>query len=472
MLQEEEPVPENHLDPTFYRSPAEAAAAPAEQLAYVGAFRRGGSPRSDALAVVDVDRGSAEYSKVVGWLDMPQMGDELHHFGWNACSSALCHTGHDPSHLERRYLLIPGLRSSRIHIVDTKPDPRSPQLVRVLEPDQLADKAGYSRPHTLHCGPSGLYLSNLGGSGADGPGGIAMLDHESFEVLGQWELDRGPQYLAYDFWWHLNEGVMVTSEWATPSMIEDGVVPELLLGKKYGHAIHMWDIEGRRHLQTLDLGDQHQMALELRPAHDPSKTYGFVNSVVSVEDLSSSIWTWHRENGRWAITKVIDIPAEPADANVLPPLLQSFGAVPPLVTDIDLSVDDRFLYVSCWGTGELRQYDVSDPLSPKLTGSVHIGGIAQRASHPASDGPLRGGPQMVEVSRDGRRIYFTNSLYGAWDDQFYPEGVGTWMVKADADPGGGLAFDPGFFVTDFRGLRVHQVRLQGGDASSDSYCFN
>jgi methanethiol oxidase len=24
---------------------------------------------------------------------------------------------------------------------------------------------------------------------------------------------------------------------------------------------------------------------------------------------------------------------------------------------------------------------------------------------------------------------------------------------------------------DFRGLRVHQVRLQGGDASSDSYCY-
>lgn len=465
-------MPDNHVDATFYRSPAEAAAAPAEQLAYVAAFSRGGTARSDALAVVDVDRGSSEYGQVVGWLDMPQMADELHHFGWNACSSALCHTGHDPSHLERRYLLIPGLRSSRIHVVDTKPDPKKPELVRVIGAEQLADKAGYSRPHTLHCGPSGLYLSNLGGAGEDGPGGIAMLDHESFEVLGQWELDRGPQYLAYDFWWHLNQGVMVTSEWATPSMIEDGVVPELLLGKKYGHAIHLWDLDGRRHLQTLDLGDQHQMALELRPAHDPSKAYGFVNAVVSVEDLSASIWTWHRQNGSWAITKVIDIPAEPADASALPPLLQSFGAVPPLVTDIDLSVDDRFLYVSCWGTGELRQYDVSDPLAPKLTGSVRIGGIAARASHPGADGPLRGGPQMVEVSRDGRRIYFTNSLYGAWDDQFYPEGVGSWLVKLDAEPGGGLAFDPDFFVTDFQGLRVHQVRLQGGDASSDSYCFN
>jgi selenium-binding protein 1 len=458
-------------DPTFYRSPRDAAAAAPEQLAYVAAFSRGdGGP--GALVVVDVDRSSASFGEVVGWLEMPNAGDELHHFGWNACSSALCHTGHDAAHMERRYLLVPGIRSSRINVIDTKPDPRRPQIVKVVAADDLAKQARYSRPHTLHCGPDGLYMSCLGGAGTDGPGGIAMLDHDTFAVLGQWEVERGPQWLAYDFWWHLNHGVMVTSEWGTPDMIEDGIVPELLLGRKYGHAIHLWDLNERRHLQTIDLGDNYQMALELRPAHDPAKAYGFVGVVVNVEDLSASVWAWHRDGDTWGVTKVIEIPAEPADASVLPPLLQSFGAVPPLVTDIDLSVDDRFLYVSCWGTGEMRQYDVSDPLSPSLTGSVRIGGIAGRTSHPASDGALSGGPQMVEVSRDGRRVYFTNSLYGAWDDQFYPDGVGSWMAKLDVDPGGGIAFDPDFFVTDFRGLRVHQVRLQGGDASSDSYCYS
>jgi selenium-binding protein 1 len=91
----------------------------------------------------------------------------------------------------------------------------------------------------------------------------------------------------------------------------------------------------------------------------------------------------------------------------------------------------------------------------------------------APDQPLGGGPQMVEVSRDGRRVYVTNSLYAAWDDLFYPGGVGAWVAKLDADPErGGLAVDPRFFPhsDDFRGLRVHQTRLQGGDASSDSYC--
>jgi methanethiol oxidase len=461
-------------DPTFYPSPRDAAGAPAETLAYVAAFDRS-AQQPDAIAVLDTDPESGSYGELVGWTELPYKGDELHHFGWNMCSSALCPYAPHP-HTERRYLVVPGLRSSRIHIIDVKDDPRAPKIVKVLEGEELAKRAGYSRPHTVHCGPEGIYLSCLGGAnGADGPGGVALLDHESFEVLGRWEVDRGPQYLGYDMAWHLAQDVAVTSEWGTPSMIEDGIVGELLLGNKYGHQLHFWDLRRRRHAQTVDLGAQHQMALELRPAHDPTRSYGFVGVVVSTEDLSASVWVWHRDGERWAVRKVITVPAEPADASLLPPVLQPFGAVPPLVTDIDLSVDDRFLYVSCWGTGELKQYDVSDPFNPREIGSARLGGIVGRVPHPAApDLPLAGGPQMVEVSRDGRRVYVTNSLYGAWDDQFYPDGVGAWLAKFDVDPvAGGLALDGRMFPHGdaWRGLRPHQTRLQGGDASSDSYCY-
>jgi selenium-binding protein 1 len=463
-------------DPTFYRSPTEAMAAPSEQLAYVVAFDRAGV-LPDALTVVDVDADSDTYGTVVGWADLPTTGDELHHFGWNACSSALMHEGHDMGEdgLQRRFLLLPGLRSSRIHVFDTHPDPRSPRLHKTVEAAELAERAGYSRPHTLHCGPDGVFLTCLGGAGQDGPGGIALLDHTTFDVLRAWETDRGPQYLAYDAWWHLNQNVLVSSEWGTPSMIEDGLVPELLLGQKYGHSVHFWDLATGRNLQTVDLGAEHQMVLELRPSHDPVATWGFVGVVVSTADLSASVWRWHREGTEWKVDKVITIPAEPADAADLPPALQPFGAVPPLISDIDLSVDDRMLYVSCWGIGELKQFDVSDPAVPREVGSVHLGGIAHRTAHPAEPSDrLAGGPQMVEVSRDGRRVYVTNSLYGAWDDQFFPHGVGAWMAKIDTDPSdGGLSIDERFFPhgEEFRGRRPHQVRLQGGDASSDSYCY-
>ena len=118
-------------------------------------------------------------------------------------------------------------------------------------------------------------MSALGGTnGDDGPGGVALIDHDTFEVIGPWELDRGPQLLAYDVWWHLQYDTVVTSEWATPSMIENGLDPEDLLGRKFGHHVNFWSMSERKLTQRVDLGDQHQMVLELRPAHDPSKAFG------------------------------------------------------------------------------------------------------------------------------------------------------------------------------------------------------
>ena len=463
-------------DPSFYPSPKMAMQAPREELAYVAilnpdsALNLNGDRRSDALAVLDLDSDSETYGQVVGRVEMPNTGDELHHFGWNACSSALCpYAPHQ--HIERRYLIVPGLRSSRMHIIDTKPDPKSPRIVKVVEPDELHDSTGYSRPHTIHCGPEGIYVSALGAPDGDGPGGIFVMDHESFEPLGRWEVDRGPQYFAYDFWWHLGYDTMITSEWGTPNMIEGGLNPEILLQGGYGHRLHVWDLRKRRHLQALDLGDEYQIVLELRPAHDPSKAYGFAGVVVNLKDLSSSIWLWYRDNGGWGTRRVIDIPAEPADPDQLPPALKPFSAVPPLTSDINLSLDDGFLYVSCWGTGEMRQYDVSDPFNPRHTGSVHLGGIARKAAHPKTGQPLNGGPQMVELSLDGRRVYFSNSLYAAWDAQFYPEGIHGWIAKVDANPEGGLTVDPDFFTEFDEGERPHQIRLEGGDSSSDSYCY-
>ena len=73
-------------DPTLYRSPVAAAAAAPEQIAYAAAFDPAGQMK-DALAVLDCDPHSSTYGGVVGWAELPTAGNELHHFGWNACSS-------------------------------------------------------------------------------------------------------------------------------------------------------------------------------------------------------------------------------------------------------------------------------------------------------------------------------------------------------------------------------------------------
>jgi selenium-binding protein 1 len=92
----------NQKPALFYASPQEAMQAPAEEFLYLACLHGGtGVEKPDFLAVVDAEDG-----RIVHETPMSSVGDELHHFGWNRCSSA-CH-GPDRSHL-----IVPGFRSSR-----------------------------------------------------------------------------------------------------------------------------------------------------------------------------------------------------------------------------------------------------------------------------------------------------------------------------------------------------------------------
>ena len=167
--------------------------APVENYAFTVMLSPDGS-QSDGIAVVDLKPGSDTYGQIVHQVVVPNKGDEFHHFGWNACSSSLSPlSGH--AFLERRYLIVPGIRSSRIYVIDVK-EPLKAHIHKTIEPEELFAKTGYSRPHTIHCGPEGIYVSCLGGGGkdgTDGPPGIFIMDCETFEIIGQYEMDRGKQ---------------------------------------------------------------------------------------------------------------------------------------------------------------------------------------------------------------------------------------------------------------------------------------
>ena len=51
-------------------------------------------------------------------------------------------------------------------------------------------------------------------------------------------------------------------------------------------------------------------------------------------------------------------------------------------------------------------------------------------------------------------------------------GISGWMAKVDTRSDGTMALDKDFLVEFDEGIRPHQVRLEGGDASSDSFCFS
>src|SRR6202051_3693854 len=97
-------------DPTFHASPKLAMEAPPESFAYTLLLSPDFS-KPDTLAVIDVKHGSPTFSQIVHTVTMPNKGDEFHHFGWNACSSALSPLAAHAV-LGGRYLIIPGIRSS------------------------------------------------------------------------------------------------------------------------------------------------------------------------------------------------------------------------------------------------------------------------------------------------------------------------------------------------------------------------
>jgi selenium-binding protein 1 len=427
---------------SFYASPAEATAAPAEEFLYVACLHEGtGVDEPDFLAVVDAEDG-----RIVHRLPMPNVGDELHHFGWNRCSSA-CH-GPDRSHL-----ILPGFRSSRIHVVNVADDPRRPRLEKVIEPDEVVRATGLTRPHTVHCMPGeNIVLSMLGDADGNGTCGFAVLDAQTFEIKGRWE-NGGPRPpLNYDFWYQPRRNVLASSEFGEPNAYESGFDPEDVSAGRYGSRLHFWNLAERRVEQTLELGEAGLVPLEIRWLHDPDADEGFVGAA-----LSSTMWHFHRANGSYAADQVIAVEGVEQQGWPFP--------VPGLITDLVVSMDDRFLYFSNWLHGDLRQYDITDPTNPRLTGQLQLGGVLGRPFD--GDRELGGGPQMLQLSLDGRRLYVTNSLYSTWDNQFYP-GLRSWLLRVNCDPAGGMELDPGFFV-EFEPARTHEVRLQGGDCTTEIF---
>ena len=370
-------------DQSFYPSPTMAMQAPAETLAYV-ALLNPDPTASDALAVLDVDPASPGYGAQIARVDMPGAGDELHHFGGTraaracartrrtrTCSGAICRARHAiVAHPHSRHRARPaaaasrqGDRGRRNHSQDRL----QPPAHRALRARRHLRQRAWQRRRQR-------------------PGGIFVLDPETFEIKGRWEKDRGPQHLSHDFWWHLGHDTMITSEWARRTWWRTAN-PELLLAGKHGNALHVWDLNSRRHLQKLGARPEYQMVLELRPAHDPNETYGFVGVVTSLKDLSASVWMWHREgSGQRDLAHHKDRDSRRAGGRRRSAAdAQGVRRRAPLVTDINLSLDDRFLRLVLRHR-RAEAFDVSDPFNPVETGSVKLGGIVRRQPHPARPG--------------------------------------------------------------------------------------
>ncbi|KAF5304015.1 hypothetical protein FQA39_LY01800 [Lamprigera yunnana] len=463
-----------------YPSPLAAMKGPKEKLIYVVCVQPNKcGNKTDHLATVDVDPCSPTFCKIIHRTYSLSVDDEFHHSGWNICSSCYhkkcCHKQFPP----RDKLILPALRSSRIYVIDTGRNPRAPEIDRIIDPVELK-ALNCTYPHTTHCLPTGeIMISTMGDNNGDGKGEFVLIDAKTYKVKGTWTVGETAKF-GYDYWYQPYHDVLIASEWTAPNIFNQGFLfKHIETDDIYGKSLNFYSWSTRKLLQSVDLGRDGFSPLEVRFLHDPKECQGFVGTAVF-----AVIYRFYKKSdGTWDAHKVVSIPPKKVTGWIA-------ESMPGLMTDILVSLDDKYLYISNWLHGDVRQYNITDREHPKLTGQIFLGGsilsdsnvkVVEDLELTKQPDPvyikgkrLNGSPQMLQLSLDGKRLYVSSSLYSAWDRQLYPNEVenGGFLVKLDVDVEcGGMTLDKEFLV-DFSGgpdgpLLPHEMRFPEGDSTSD-----
>jgi selenium-binding protein 1 len=350
--------------------------------------------RPDFLAVIDVDADSDHYGKIIYQLDLGSGGNETHHFGYTD---------------DRTHIWGCSLFSSKVFIINVSDNPARPKLVKVLK--DIPAKTGFAGPHSPYALPGRMLLSFLSARDGGLPAGLAEFKNDG-TLIRKLPLPKDAPYM-YDVAIKPDLNRMVTSSF-TPMNNYKKPLAKMDL-KKFGKELLVWDFRKRQVLQKLTTG---AAPLECRWSLKKGADHGFTNCA-----LDNSIWLWEGgKDGKYKARK-----------------LCSTGKMP---ADLRQSPDDRYLYVSCFGSNEIQQWDVRDLKNPKLKSSV-VPGVQ---------------PNMMHVTGDGKRMYITNSLLSTMDRSkvFY-------VRLAHVGPDG-IKMDP-FFNVDL-------TKAKGGPARGHDMLLN
>lgn len=352
-----------------------------ERIIYIWCLDAHGK-NNDFMAVVDVDPNSKSYGKMINKIDLPTKNNETHHFGFTD---------------DRRYIFGATLFTSRLYVFDAATDPTKPKLIKTIDFKQAT---GLTSPHSLYALPGRMLITSLGNDRDDVPAGFAEFTNDGKYIRTLHNPADAPY--GYDAGVKPEIDRMVTSSF-TPLDNFKKPFPQMDKGH-FGDALIMWDYS---QMKPLAIAHTDKSPLEVRWAREPGHDYGFTNCL-----LGDSIWEFKRTKNDKFETKLAT-------------------KTEPLPADLRQSVDDKYLYVTSFGAGDLEQFDISDPDSVKLHSKVHLG------AH----------PNMMNISIDGKRMYVTNSLLSTAD--FGPDEF--WMKLVRIDDQGMMHVDEKFNV-DFTSL--------------------
>jgi methanethiol oxidase len=349
---------------------------------------------NDFLAVVDVAKGSKTYGKITYQLDLGSKGNETHHFGYTD---------------DRTHIWGMSLFSNRVFVIDVASDPARPKLVKTIE--DIGKEAKLASPHTPYALPGRMMLSFLSAGDGSVPAGMAVFRNDG-GFIEKLDMPADAPY-GYDIAIRPELNRMVTSSFTYVNNYKKPLAKMDL--KKFGNDILVWDFRERKVIAKLKTGGA---PLECRWSLKAGANHGFTNCA-----LDNSIWVWEGQpKDKYTARKLCDTGKLPADLRQSP--------------------DDRYLFVSCFVSDEIQQWDVSDLKKPKLFSTIKPG--VQ--------------PNMMHVTGDGKRMYITNSLLSTMD-----RSTDFWVKLAHITPQG-LKLDPGF--------RVDLTRLPTGPARGHDMLLN
>ncbi|KAK4876783.1 hypothetical protein RN001_009289 [Aquatica leii] len=342
-----------------YATPLEATKGPREKLIYAVCVQPNRTPtKTDHLATIDVDPHSKTYCKVLHRTYSKHPEDEFHHSGWNICSSCY-HKKPCCDFPPRDKLILPALRSNRVYVLDTGRDPKAPTIFKIIEPAEM-EALNCTYPHTTHCLPTGeIMMSTMGDRNENAKGDFVLVDAKTYETKGTWVVGEKAKF-GYDYWYQPYHDILVASEWTAPKVFNTGFsFDHIATDDIYGKSLNFYSWNQRKLIQTIDLGRDGFAPLEVRFLHDPKESQGYVGCAVN-----ANVFRFFKKgDGTWDAHKVISIPPKKVSGWVA-------EFMPGLMTDILISLDDKYLYFSNWLHGDVRQYDISDPKNPKLTGTM------------------------------------------------------------------------------------------------------
>lgn len=370
---------------------------------------------SDKMVTVDTDPKSKTYGKVIHSLSVGGRG-EAHHVGFSD---------------DRKYIWAGRLDDSKIFIIDVGTDPAKPKLVRTI--DDFPKKTGFVGPHTYYAMPGRMLIQALSNTkDHGGVTGLAMYSNagELIETYpmpkGQADIGGGDGY-AYDIAINARKNVLLTSSftgWTNYMMDFSKVTADPAAMKNFGNTMVIWDLKAMKPKKVLDVPGA---PLEIRWNLNEGQDWAITSTA-----LTSKLWMVKQDaNGEWQAKDVGDI-GDPSKV--------------PFPVDISITADGKGLWVNTFADGKARYYDMTNPEKPKQVFEEVIGKQIN----------------MVSQSWDGKRVYFTSSIFSLWDKKGADD---EQYLKAYDWDGKKLTQK---FALDFYALKLGRAHHMKFSARSDS----